>query len=224
MKQAIIYTRFSPRPDADTSKSCEKQQERCVAYCKKMKYEVYAMFHDPDISGKILLRPGLNVLLDVLTPGMVVVVDTGDRLARDMLIELTIVAQIEGKGCTIEYADGSATRSTPEGKLFRGILSAFAQYERERFAARTKAGLAKKKEAGQWLGRPPVGWTYDKRIKHLVENPVEQAAIAFIEAEHNLGKNAEEIAKFTNARYPGAFRGKLWSARLIRKILKNLGK
>jgi len=219
MKQAVIYTRFSPRPDADTSKSCEQQEGRCIAYCKKMGHEIWEYFPDKNVSGKTLCRPALKAMLESLKPGMVVVVDTGDRLARDMLVELTIIHQIERAGCTIEYADGSPSRTTPESRLFRGILAAFAQYERERYAARTKAGLKKKRERGEWQGKPPIGWQYDKASKRLVENPLEQAAIIFIKQEAKLGKNSNEIAEFINAHYSSKIRGKPWSARTIRKIL-----
>lgn len=220
MKQAIIYTRFSPRPDADTSKSCEKQEERCRAYCTRQNYAVIGVFHDKNVSGKTLCRPGLKEAIEALKPGMILVCDTGDRLARDMLIELTIVAQVEAAECAIEYADGSATRSTPEGKLFRGILSAFAQYERERFAARTKAGLAKKKANGQWLGRAPVGCGYDKKQKKLVEHYDEKKTIEFIKTmkERYPQLNSKEITDFVNSERP-PLRGKPWSIRTIRKIL-----
>jgi DNA invertase Pin-like site-specific DNA recombinase len=220
MKQAIIYCRFSPRPDADTSKSNDQQNTRCCDYCYHKKYDVIARYNDEAVSGKQLHRPQLSALLASLrnTPGAVVVCDTADRLARDMLVMLTIRHQIEQVGCTLEFADGTADFSTPEGELFANILSAFAQYERCKFSRRTKAGLAKKKANGEYLGRPPLG--YQVVNKHLTEHPGEMMvlrAIRTFSIEYPLASSqyiAEEITRVW-----GDCRGSPWSARTIRKIL-----
>lgn len=218
-KQAIIYSRFSPRPNADECKSNEKQEVRCRAYCETRGFTVADVFSDEAVSGKTLHRPGLAAAIAALQPGMVLVIDTADRLARDMLVSLTIHHQIEQRGAQIEVADGSPSRTTPEGKLFANILAAFAQYERERFARRTKAGLAKKKASGQWLGRPPIGWQIDGNgSKRLVEHPVEQVAITHARKCAANGLPSDAIAKWLTEAF-GPCRGKPWSGRTVRKIL-----
>ncbi len=219
MKQAIIYCRFSPRPDADESKSNEKQEERCRVYCKKKGYSVYWPYSDSAVSGKVLARPGLDRAIADLEPGMVLVVDTRDRLARDMLVSLTIHQQVKEKGATIEIADGSPSRETPEGNLMANILDAFAQYERERFARRTKAGLAKKKKDGVWLGKPPIGWKLNKDTKQLEECPEEQMVIKWILWGVLNKYTSEVITVKINKYYGDSCRGKPWSARTVRKII-----
>lgn len=220
MKHAIIYCRFSPRPDANESKSNEKQDERCGKYCEKMKYEVEADYWDDGFSGKVLDRPGLNTAIAALEPGMVLVVDTRDRLARDMLVSLTIHQQVKDRGATIEIADGSPSRETPEGNLMANILDAFAQYERERFARRTKAGLAKKKADGVWLGKPPIGWKLNKNTKQLEKCYKEQKVIEEILCIRELHSyTSEAIAEILNRCYGNSCRGKPWSARTVRKVI-----
>lgn len=215
-EQAIIYCRFSPRPDADISKSNEKQEERCRLYCEKKGYNVWSAFYDNAVSGKTPSRPGLNSALAFLNRGSVLVVDTWDRLARDMLIQLTICNTVEQLGATIETADGAPNRSTSEGTLFANILAAFAQYERERASRRTKAGLARKKNCGEWLGKTPYGWKVTAR--KLEKDESEQAGIAHIMILHEQGASSEFIAKIlTN--WWGLCRGKPWSPRTIRKII-----
>ncbi len=217
MKQAIIYCRFSPRPDANESKSNEKQEERCRVYCGHRDYRIQRCCFDEAVSGKILDRPGLTAAVNYLEPGMILVVDTRDRLARDMLVSLTIHQWVREKGATIEIADGSPSRETPEGNLMANILDAFAQYERERFARRTKAGLAKKRASGVWLGKPPIGWKLDKVTKQLMEDEDEQKSIKLICASQKLG-TSHNIADLLNME-GRLCRGKLWSARTIRKII-----
>ncbi len=221
MKHAIIYCRFSPRPNVDECKSNEKQEERCRVYCEKAGIIVESVFYDIAISGKRFDRPALHAALADLRSGMALVVDTSDRLARDMLVALTIRHQVQQAGATIEFADGSPLADTPEGELFANILAAFAAYERSRFARRTKAGLAKKKERGEHLGRIPIGWKIDPETKQLVLHSTEQAAIQHAKALRRACFKSEQIASELTRNY-GHCRGKPWSARTVRRILSKV--
>ena len=219
MTIAIIYTRFSPRPNAAECDSDQKQGERCLAYCAKNGLNLQATYGDEGVSGGVYNRPGLREALDSLSPGEVLVVDSADRLARDMLVSLTIRHEVEKAGATIEYANGSTCENTPEGKLFENILAAFSAYERDRIRLRTKNGLAKKKAAGVHLGKVPIGYRVDPETKGLVEDGFEQVGMrraAQMWLEH--GSSADHIANELT-RYYGPLRGKPWSGRSIRRIL-----
>jgi DNA invertase Pin-like site-specific DNA recombinase len=158
----------------------------------------------------------LQVALGLLENGMVLVVDRNDRLARDMLVALTIHHEVESKGCTIEFADGSPLRCTPEGRLFQNILASFAQFEREKFSERTKSGLAKKKRDGVWCGRPPIGYRKVKGKDELEEDVKEQQAIRYIMRNCHHASNC--IASDLNKYYLPC-RKKPWSARTVRRII-----
>jgi site-specific DNA recombinase len=160
----------------------------------------------------------LKAALEALQPGMVLVVDRNDRLARDMLVALTIHKTVEEKGCTIEFADGSPMRTTPEGKLFQNILSAFANFEREKFAERTKKGMQKKKDNGTHCGRPPYGWKIEPAAKVLIKDADEQVRIQSIRAQYQLGFSSDYVAALFNDSHLTC-RGKPWSARTIRQII-----
>ncbi len=97
------------------------------------------------------------------------------------------------------------------------ILDAFAQYERERFARRTKAGLAKKKASGVWLGKPPIGYKLNRDTKQLEVCSEEKEAIATIMHDNWKQMLSEVIADHLNK--TRLCRGKPWSARTIRKII-----
>ena len=219
MQLALIYARFSPRPNSDECQSNEKQIDRCLAYCKRHYLEVCGTYGDVAVSGKVLNRPELSLALSRLQPGMVLVVDACDRLARDMLVNLTIRHQVDRAGATIEFADGSPNVDTPEGRLFSHILGAFAAYERDRIAARTSVGLKKKQAAGEWLGRPPVG--YKVVDKKLVEDDREQGAMRTIKrvASGAYSHSSEKLANHITKNH-GLFRGKPWSARTVRSIIQ----
>lgn len=218
MRQAVIYTRFSPCPDADENQSCERQEERCISYCNRKGHTVADTFSDKSVSGKELLRSGLSAAIDALSPGMVFVVDRNDRLARDMLVALTIRHEIEKKGCHIECADGTPTQDTAEGELFANILGAFAQFERRKIGERTKAGLARKKANGQYLGRCPIGYRRDAQGK-LIEHTDEQNLVGWILHWHGHGTGIVYIAARMQHDY-GNIRGKPWNERTIRRIIQ----
>lgn len=224
MTIAFLYARFSPRPDARESDSAEKQLHRCTEYAKKKGYQViYRSYADKDTSGGILNRPGLNRAIEDLgdhANNCVLVVDSPDRLARDVLVYLTIRQQIADAGGRIEYADGSPSDGTPEGELMLNILAAFAQYERSRIRYRTKRGLKKRQENGEWFGKPPIGYMLDpENSKKLVAHHEERQAVSSAKSLHGTGYKSSSICSFLGEQY-GDFRGKPWSARTVRKMIK----
>ena len=218
-RQAILYTRFSPRPNADECDSCEKQEERCRVYCQNHGLDVVDCFSDKEVSGGILDRPELSKAIIALRSGMVLVVDRNDRLARDMLVSLTIRYQVDRRDATLEYADGSPDDSTPEGELFQNILAAFAAYERGRIRARLRGWAAKKQERGEWMGRPPIGWMLDPEDStQLVENETEKQAIIRICEMKLDGHPSGYIASVLSDEF-GLCRGRPWSDRTIRRLI-----
>ena len=219
-KQAIIYTRFSPRPNAAECDSCMKQRKRCIQYCanKKIGLRGVRVFSDEAVSGGDLIRPGLMEAINALKPGMVLVVDSSDRLARDMLVNLTIRQQVADAGATIKFADGSPCEDTPEGKLFQNILAAFSAYERDRIRLRTKQGLARKRKNGErTTSKIPIGWKLNPDDpKRLVKHFGELNAIRRMCCLASRGLSSKKIA----VRLFGSCRGKPWSDRTVRKMLK----
>ena len=218
MTRAIIYTRFSPRPNADDCESCDRQLELCTAYSTRQGYTVDATFEDRAVSGGDLDRPGLIAAIAELRQGDILVVAARDRLARDMLVALTITAQVCAKGARVEYADGSPNDTTPEGKLFGNILAAFAAYERDRIRGRTKAGLQRKRDAGMHLGAVPIG--YRRGVDGSLErdeNEWRHVQQIFLRA--SAGLKSKEIADEMNTN-GWIVRGKLWGERTIRRILE----
>ena len=63
--------------------------------------------------------------------------------------------------------------TTPFGKAMVGILSIFAQLERETILERTKIGIQKRAENGYWKGggRDPFPYKYDKNTGTLIPIP-----------------------------------------------------
>lgn len=107
-------------------------------------------------SGRNTNRPGLRSLMGDLVEGDVVLVVSLDRLGRSTTDLISISEELRDRGVALRSIDGTIDTSTPAGRCYFTIISAFAQMEREMAAERTRDGLAAAKAKGVRLGRPPV--------------------------------------------------------------------
>lgn len=229
MQEVVIYTRFSPRPDHEECDSCEKQAQRCWDYLEReavsrgCKYTVLEVCEDKNVSGGVYERPGLKRALERLVcrdRRRMLLVDSADRLARDVMVAGMIKADVEKAGAYIEYANGISPTDTPEGKFLDNILSAVAALERDKIRARTKAGLARKAAAGVYLGKVPIGYMRDPETKGLVECPEEREIVNEIKFKRlHFGLTSKAIARQIQINH-GQIRGNTWSDRTVRKLLK----
>jgi len=99
-------------------------------------------------------RPELTKLLDRMTTGDTVVVESLSRLGRSTkdLIELTEFFQ--AKGVNLVSLKESVDTSTSTGKLLFTLMSAIAQFERDVISDRTCEGLNTARARGRAGGRP----------------------------------------------------------------------
>lgn len=99
-------------------------------------------------------RPELEKLIDRITEGDTVVVESLSRLGRSTkdLIELTEIFQ--SKNVNLVSLKEAIDTSTPTGKLLFTLMSAIAQFERDVIADRTREGLRSARARGRTGGRP----------------------------------------------------------------------
>jgi len=221
MTKAIIYTRFSPRPDADTSLSCEKQEELCREYCEKQGYELVKTFADPDCSGDQANREGLWDAIAALRRGMVLVVRWRNRLAREVYLGEVIKRAVAKAGARIEAAEED-NGDKPEDRMIRGILANFAQYEKEITALRTKHAMLRHQANGLIMSkRLPYGQMADTdNEKRMVECEVEQETIDVIVGLVQKGLSHRGIAKDLDKRGRKPREAEKWSHKTIAKIIQ----
>ena len=188
---AILYARFSPRPDRDRGKengkesrearnavTIERQFEDMREWCHKAGYEIAGEFKDAEVSGGESLedRPGLSMALASMKSKYTLLVRSYDRFFRDSLQGLSLIGALEKKRCrVVSITEPMGSWGDPYADLVRTILLAVAEMQRKVSALRTKHRMRKNQFNGQrQSAAPPFGWRVDPMDKtRLVVNPDE---------------------------------------------------
>lgn len=221
LRNCIIYTRFSPRPNAEQCRSCESQEQRCRQYVENHGLRVQAVHHERNVSGGGLERPALHAALGKLAAGWWFVADSPDRLARDLAVSLQVRQHILSAGATLAYADGSPSDPTPEGLFLQNVQAAVSAYERDRIRARTQAAMHSKRQGCLRIsGRIPIGWRISPADpKALVVDESETRGIVLACQAAAQGAPSRRIAERLDSAI-GYCRGKPWSPRTIRHLIR----
>ncbi|MFD2308254.1 recombinase family protein [Enterococcus termitis] len=141
-------------------------------------YGVDMIFKEHE-SGRKSFRSELNKALNVLEPGDTFVIFKLDRLARGTKQLLVLLEKFNEQNINFVSIENNIDTSTPMGRFFFTIMSAFAEMEAELIRERVLAGLDAARKKGVVLGRPPL---------------VEQVSEA-LDLYHNTKMSAEQISK-----------------------------
>lgn len=220
--RAIIYTRFSPRRNADESESCEIQEAYCEELAHKKGYQVAAAYSDKAVSGTDEDRPGMWDAINDLKKGDVLLVYKLDRLARNVYLMELLRRAVDAVGAKIEAVSGDIDGDGPEQVMIRQILSVIAEYERKIIAIRTKYAMLQHQKNGKRMGRyPPYGYQINPFDNTLIV-PVksEMEIVEYIHAREAAGDTAYRIAQLLNRDHLDMARGKKWHVKSVDKILK----
>ncbi|CUK86119.1 Integrase [Listeria monocytogenes] len=146
--KAAIYIRVSTQEQVENY-SIQAQTEKLTALCRSKDWDVYDTFIDGGYSGSNMNRPALNEMLSKLHEIDAVVVYRLDRLSRSQKDTITLIEEYFLKN-NVEFVSLSETldTSSPFGRAMIGILSVFAQLERETIRDRMVMGKIKRVESG----------------------------------------------------------------------------
>jgi DNA invertase Pin-like site-specific DNA recombinase len=224
MNKAIIYARFSPRPNADECDSITRQVEEAETWCQKNDYKVMGIYSDEALSGGSDDRQGMWDALYSLKRGYTLVVRSFDRLYRDSAMGLYVIkTEIEKKGAKIvSITDPGASADSPDARLVRGILLSLAEYQRELIRAKTRAAMRRYQKEGRVMSkRIPFGYLRDtKDMTRMVSFESEQATIRNIFNMKTAGKSLRAIARHLNEKGIKTKEGSEWKHIQIARILE----
>lgn len=151
-KRIAIYTRVS-----QDSQTTENQRRELVAVAERNGWEVVAEFTDHGISGAKGRdkRPGYDALMKAVARREIDMVASWavDRLGRSLQNLVGFLTEINAKGVDLYLHQQALDTSTPSGRAMFGMLSVFADFERELIRSRIMAGLSRTTKRS---GRPPL--------------------------------------------------------------------
>ncbi len=175
MKKAALYIRVSTDAQFEEGYSVEAQKEMLEGYCRSRGIRRFEFYIDGGFTGSNIDRPEMKRLIEEVRAGLVsqVAVYKLDRLSRSQKDTLYLIEDVFNPcGVSFTSLNENLDTGTPMGRAMLGILSAFAQLERETIRERTRMGMLERVKQGYWMGggHPPFGYDYDSEQGILVPN------------------------------------------------------
>lgn len=196
MKRAGIYVRVSTQEQAQEGYSIGAQKERLLSYCKAKDWLVVDVYVDGGFSGSSLDRPAMTKLIEDIEKMDVVLVYKLDRLSRSQKDTLYLIEEVFlPAGVNFVSMNESFDTGTPFGRAMIGILSVFAQLEREQIKERSLMGRIERAKEGLFHGGPfyPIGYDYEDG--RLVINEYEAMQVREIYDMYIGGAGDDKIAQ-----------------------------
>jgi DNA invertase Pin-like site-specific DNA recombinase len=221
---ALGYVRVSSQEQVANGYGLAVQERAVRQYCKFAGLRLLAVYRDEGISGSNGLdsRTGLSEALVRLERGeaTTLVVPKYDRLARDLLLQLTITDRLAKAGVAVVSVDEPDVDGPDHlRELIRNVLASIAQYERCVIRGRMMAGKAAKRARGGYTGGTPAfGTRSDRNKKALVHDDQEQAALDMIVRLHRGGHSYRQICAALTAAGHKPRSGVEWLPMTVRRI------
>lgn len=222
------YLRVSTDRQAEKGLGVEVQRDTIKAWAKRNGHKVVGYFEDLGVSGSNGLdtRDGLPEALAAIRGGSAqgLVVYKLDRLARDLVLQETLLAEVKRLGG--EVFSTSAAESgyltddpdDPSRALIRQILGAVSQYEKSMIALRLRSGRRRKAQNGGYAyGAPGLGFRAEDGA--LVADEGESATIELIMSLHRQGKSTRQIVAVLTEKGHRTKRGGLWHPATVARVV-----
>jgi DNA invertase Pin-like site-specific DNA recombinase len=167
LQPAVAYLRTSSAANVGADKDSDKRQRAAIeAYARRAGFTIVDEYYDKAVSGAdpVDQRPGFAEMLQRLaTDGAkTIIVESPDRFARDLAVQLAGHDMLNGLGISIIPASAPDffTEDTPTAILVRQVLGAIAQFEKASAVAKLAAARKRKREReGRCEGRKPLAQT-----------------------------------------------------------------
>lgn len=223
--RVVAYLRVSTDRQAEGF-GLDVQEAAVRIWAKKHRARIAYVVTDSGVSGAEMNRPGLAEALGHVQAGRAdaIVVPRLDRLARDLMLQEWVRAEVLRAGAQLRSADPVEDvylvddPDNPTGTLVRQIMGAVAEYERSMIRLRMNAGKATKRAAGGYAGgQPPYG--YRAHGHELVPNLDEQRELQRMKRWRREGKSFRQIADRLNDEGVPARHGR-WHPPTVQRVIE----
>jgi DNA invertase Pin-like site-specific DNA recombinase len=215
MTKAFGYVRVSGKGQMNGD-GPERQESAIRQYAKTHGIELTRVFVESGVSSETesMDRPAWSELMTALHSNgtRAVIVEKLDRLARDLMVQESAIAHMKRDGYElISTQEPDLMATDPTRVLFRQMMGAFAQYEKNQIVIKLRAARNRKKaQTGERMeGQKPFG--------------IDAREVAVIERIRSLRANdasLDYIANTLNSEGVTTRRGKTWHASTANGILK----
>jgi len=223
------YLRVSTDRQAEHGNGLDDQRARIRAWAKANGHKIVQWRVDDGVSGSngLNTREDLPLALGDLQDGTSagIVVKQLDRLARDLIVQETLIAEIRKLGAEIfTTAAGEAAYlgddpDDPSRKLIRQVLGAVNEYERAMIVLRMKSGRRIKAAKGGYAGYGSPAFGQRSIDRELVTDDREATVIAEMRELREAGKSLRQIADHLNAAGHAPKRGGIWHPMTVGRVL-----
>ena len=191
--KCFVYLRVSGKSQI-TGDGFLRQFRECRSYAKANDLQIVKLFREKGVSGTKELedRPALSALFAALEDDgvKVVVIEKLDRMARDLMIQETIVQDMQKNGYTLcSTCEPDLNSKEPSRILIRQIFGALAQWDRAMLVLKLRGARQRMRARGNRCeGRKPFG-----------DKPGETAVLNQIRSLRAAGLSCDRIADALNA-------------------------
>lgn len=230
--KVAAYLRVSTDAQAEHGLGLDVQRQAIRKWARDHGHKITGWYSDEGISGsngldtRDALPDAVGVVRDGQAAGLVVY--RLDRLARDLILQETLLAEIAGMGGQVfstmpgEQDVLTDDPDDPSRRLIRQVLGAVAEYERSLIRLRLRNGRRRKAERGGFAyGSPPLGFRAEAR--ELVPDPGEALTVQRIVALRRGGASLRGIAAVLEAEGRKPKRGGQWHSQTVRRVLARAG-
>jgi DNA invertase Pin-like site-specific DNA recombinase len=192
------YVRVSSDRQVEEGVSLEEQQRQLDGRALERGWQFARVFVEEGVSGGIPLgdRPQGRLLLAALKPGDIVLATKLDRMFRSAHDALNVISELQRRQVSLWLLDlGGDVSGNGIAKLMLTVLSAVAEFERDRIGERIRDAKRHQRQARRYLGgAAPYGWRRGEDGA-LVEDPDAQARLQMMQRMRAAGATLAAIGR-----------------------------
>ena len=216
MTKAFAYLRVSGKGQVNGD-GFARQLAAIRAYAKANDIRVTKVYREEGVSGTKDLeeRPALAEMVEALHSNgtRVVLIEKLDRLARDLMVQETIVGDLRKHNFElISVTEPDLLKDDPTRTLMRQVFGAIAEYEKAMIVMKLRGARNRKKaKTGRCEGRKPFG-----------HYPGEQKTVERMKALRAVGMAYDKLAEQLTVEGFKTRKGTAWHGYSVQRILARI--
>jgi len=204
--RAALYVRVSTMEQANEGYSVGVQKEKLHKYAEAQSYNIADIYSDEGFSGKDLMRPEMERLINDVKSGKIdtVLIYKLDRLSRHVKDVLELVELFDKFNVTLYSLNENLDLSSPFGRAALKMSATFSELERETIVERMEMGKNARARSGKYScpGKSPFGYKLNKEADRLEIVPEEAEAVRDMYAKYIEGYSFRKLYSYCKAKYP----------------------